>query len=399
MMETIAKGKKDSPRVRFVGFSNGWVERRVGDILEEGGEPVELEATKTYREIGIRSHGKGIFHKEPTTGKQLGDKRCFWVEKNALAFNIVFAWEQAVALTSDAEAGFIASHRFPMYHAVPSKARVEFLLHLFLSQKGKWLLESASPGGAGRNKTLGNKAFADLKVIIPEPEEQQKIAAFLGAVDRKIQMLKRKQALLEQYKKGVVQQLFAQELRFKRKDGGEFPDWEEKTLGEVCNCHDNRRKPLNSVERQRMQGDIPYWGANNIVDYVNDFIFDETIVLLAEDGGYFEDYRNRPIAQISHGKSWVNNHAHVLTAKKALTNEFLYLSLVNKDILAYINAGTRSKLNKSDMLQIRIDVPSLEEQTRIAGFLMALDAKVAGVARAVEAAQRWKKGLLQQMFV
>ena len=115
-------------------------------------------------------------------------------------------------------------------------------------------------------------------------------------------------------------------------------------MGEVANCLDNKRKPLNEKERNEIKGRIPYWGANGIVDYVNEFIFDETIVLLAEDGGYFDEFQHRPIANISYGKCWVNNHAHVIQGiEGVLINEFLFYSLVHKNILGYVNGGPQGQ--------------------------------------------------------
>ncbi|MDQ1340034.1 MAG: type restriction enzyme subunit, partial [Campylobacterota bacterium] len=206
--------------------------------------------------------------------------------------------------------------------------------------------------------------------------------------------------LLEQYKKGVMQKIFSQKLRFRDDDGVEYPEWVEKKLGEVAECLDNLRKPLNDEERQKIKGNIPYWGANNIMGYVNDYLFDETIVLLAEDGGNFNEYKTRPIANISYGKCWVNNHTHVLRGKKnILINEFLFYSLVHKNITAYVSGGTRAKLTKGEMLKIKIDMPTLNEQSKIANFLSSIDTKISQTEQQLEATKQFKKALLQKMFV
>ena len=236
-------------------------------------------------------------------------------------------------------------------------------------------------------------------VLLPSLDEQTKIATFLTAIDEKIAQLTQKHTLLMQYKKGMMQQIFSQELRFKDEDGRKFPEWEEKFLGEICECLDNLRKPLNDAERQKRKGAIPYWGANNIMDYVNDWIFDEPIVLLAEDGGNFNEYKTRPIANISHGKCWVNNHAHVLKGTAAVSNEFLFYSLVHKNITGYVSGGTRSKLTKGEMLKILIDLPSPPEQTKIATFLTAIDDKLTHTQAQLTAVKQYKQALLQQMFV
>jgi len=260
-------------------------------------------------------------------------------------------------------------------------------------------IEACAKGSTFREISL--EALRKITVALaPTFPEQQKIAAFLTAVDGRIEQLSRKKALLEATKKGVMQQLFTQTLRFQDDHGHDFPDWEEKTVNDVAECLDNLRRPVNGADREKMKGDIPYYGANGIQGYVNDFLFDEELTLLAEDGGNFDEFATRPIAQQISGKAWVNNHAHILRAKrKVMTPDFLFYSLVHKDVRQYINGSSRAKLNKGDMLTIEVVVPSLPEQTKIAGFLSALDGKIGAVGEQMRQTQAWKKGLLQQMFV
>lgn len=200
-----------TPRFRFPAFRDAgeWKKRKISNLLTRSVTPVNVEAEEMYREIGIRSHGKGIFHKEPVLGEVLGDKRVFKVEENALVLNIVFAWEQAVAVTSSAERGMIASHRFPMYKPVECKSDVNFIKYFFLTNKGKELLGIASPGGAGRNKTLGQKEFENLEILSPtKVEEQAAIASCLSSIGDLIRDQTQKVSALKIHKKGLMQQIF-----------------------------------------------------------------------------------------------------------------------------------------------------------------------------------------------
>lgn len=199
------------PRLRFPEFreAGAWQKRKVSDLLTRSVRPVDVDVEATYQEIGIRSHGKGVFHKELVSGKALGNKRVFWVEQDVFVANIVFAWEQAVAVTSAAENGMIASHRFPMYRAKKRKSDVSFIKYFFLTKKGKELLGIASPGGAGRNKTLGQKDFENLEFLAPEHvEEQFEIARCLSSLDDLITAQSEKIEVLKTHKKGLMQQLF-----------------------------------------------------------------------------------------------------------------------------------------------------------------------------------------------
>jgi len=231
----IKKVRKKVPELRFPEFHGDWQTDRIDHFLTRYVKPVDVQLETEYEQIGIRSHGKGIFHKDPVTGEELGNKRVYWVHPEAFTVNIVFAWEQAVALTSSDEQGFIASHRFLMFLPKENRADLKFVLLFFLRRRGKHLLELASPGGAGRNKTLGQDSFAELKITLPQKEEQEKIASFLGSIDKRLTELRRKHELLQTYKRGVMQKIFSQEVRFKGAIGSLFPDWRKKKLSDIAN--------------------------------------------------------------------------------------------------------------------------------------------------------------------
>ena len=148
-----------------------------------------------------------------------------------------------------------------------------------------------------------------------------------------------------------------------------------------------------------MKGVYPYYGANGIVDYIDRYIFDETIILLAEDGGDFENYFKKPIAQKVIGKCWVNNHAHVLRAKKDYCSEFVFYLLEHKDIRKYINGTTRSKLTKEDMQGILLYYPiDKKEQTAIAEILSTADKEIELLKKDIEQEKLKKKSLMQLLL-
>ena len=137
-------------------------------------------------------------------------------------------------------------------------------------------------------------------------------------------------------------------------------------LGDICEILDSKRVPVTAADRQ--PGPYPYYGANGVQDYVADYIFDDELVLLAEDGGNFGS-KDKPIAYRVSGKCWVNNHAHVLKPKQGLDIDYLCYSLMFYDVSGLVNGATRQKLTQADMRKMEIPVPPLEEQCRIAALL------------------------------
>lgn len=186
---------------------------------------------------------------------------------------------------------------------------------------------------------------------------------------------------------------------YKKTDLGYLPlDWNTKRIEDICEILDSKRIPLNKEQRDNMKGDIPYYGANGVVDYINDYLFDEDLILMAEDGGYFDEYRTRHIAYKVKGKSWVNNHAHVLKVLDSQTYEFIYYTLVHKNILPFINGGTRAKLNQADLKKILIQYPPLKEQQKIAEILSSVDAAIEKTEQVIAKTEEVKKGLMQQIL-
>ena len=148
---------------------------------------------------------------------------------------------------------------------------------------------------------------------------------------------------------------------------GEIPrEWGISKVKYFYDCYDGKRVPVDSAERT--PGPYPYWGAGNITDYVNDYLFDEEIILLGEDGAPFFDH-TRPVAFLINEKIWVNNHIHVLKPKESVISRFFVYWLNNVDYKSYINGSILNKLTQSNMNSIAFVIPSLAEQQSIADFL------------------------------
>lgn len=209
--EFVKSEKKVKTKVGILPID--WELKSITDLIDKIKNKLTPEPETLYREIGIRSHCKGIFHKEEVTGESLGNKSVFWIQPDCFVVNIVFAWEHAIAKTTEAEVGMIASHRFPLYKPKADILDLDYLLYYFKTARGKHLLGLASPGGAGRNKTLGQTEFAKLKIPVPSLEEQKRIVLVLSESDKEIELLKQHIATLKEQKKGLMQKLLTGEIR------------------------------------------------------------------------------------------------------------------------------------------------------------------------------------------
>jgi type I restriction enzyme S subunit len=241
--------------------------------------------------------------------------------------------------------------------------------------------------------------FLSTSVWRPEEPEQQKIADCLTSADELIVAQARKVDALKTHKIGLMQQLFPREgetqprVRFP-----EFQDaggWVIEPLGKVAENLDNRRVPITSSDRNA--GDVPYYGASGVVDYVDGFIFDEELLCVSEDGANLVA-RTYPIAFSISGKTWVNNHAHVLRFEARCTQKLVELYLNSIKLDDFITGMAQPKLNKAMLDSIPIPHPDIPEQQRIADCLTSLDDLIVAHIQKLNALNTHKKGLMQQLF-
>lgn len=208
---------------------------------------------------------------------------------------------------------------------------------------------------------LTQNILKKLKVDIAGRKDQKIISSILLNYDKKIETNNKIIANLEDQAQALFKYYFIDfepfaDGNFVDSDLGLIPEgWEVVKLGKILNVLDSKRIPLSKMERDGMKKNYPYYGANGIIDYVEDYIFDGTYLLMGEDGTVINEY-NRPILNYVNGKIWVNNHAHVLMGKN-ISTEYLYVLLSQTNIQKIVTGAVQLKINQTNLKSIRVVKP------------------------------------------
>ena len=181
-------------------------------------------------------------------------------------------------------------------------------------------------------------------------------------------------------------------------EGESMSEWKEVKLEEILIIYDKKRRPLSSIQRSSFQGQYRYYGAQGIIDYIADYIFDGEYMLIAEDGENLNS-RTQPIAQIVNGKFWVNNHAHIVRTNEKANMYLVMLILNNMNISSYVTGAAQPKLNQDNLKRISIYLPDKNEQDIIAGILSSLDEKIETNNKLNEKLEEIAQAIFKSWFV
>lgn len=268
----------------------------------------------------------------------------------------------------------------------------EFICQSLLTDNYHKRIKETATGSTVRHSS--NKIILTTQLSFPSLPEQQKIAAFLTAVDDKLQQLTRKKALLDQYKKGVMQQIFSREIRFQDDNGNEFPEWEEKTLGEIVDMRAGKFISASNISEVQHKNNFPCYGGNGLRGYTTSYSHEGVYSLIGRQGALCG---NITLAQ---GKFYATEHAVVVTPKESVDSIWLYYALILLNLNKYATGQAQPGLSVDNLLKVQLEIPmNKPEQQKIASFLSAIDDKINQVTTQLQQAQQFKKGLLQGMFV
>ena len=398
-----------APKLRFKEFDADWISNKIIDLADyvdyRGKTPKKVESgillvTAKNIKQGYLDYSVSQEFIEPSDFDEV-------MRRGKVELNDVL-------ITTEAPLGNVASvDRTDIALAqrvIKYRGKIDLLDNLFLKQKFlsesfQEILKSKATGGTVQG--IKGSVLHQIPLIVPSKQEQTKIASFLSAVDEKISQLTQKHALLSQYKQGMMQKLFSQQIRFKVDDGSEFGEWEEKILSELFDYANGKSFEAEVVEN----GKFKLITLNSIDIKANLKKVHKTIS--NSDNSLIKNDLIMILSDVAHGNflgltaiipdnSYVlNQRVGRLRSRSEINIVFIrfYINFNQKYFKLNGQGSSQLNLSKADILNFPVSLPCIEEQTKIANFLSAIDQKIEVVAQQIQQAKTWKKGLLQQMFV
>ena len=273
-----------------------------------------------------------------------------------------------------------------IFKVVFDKAEIDKSYFIYAIQHHLKEMETKTHGATMKHIT--KKDFDNMLVPYPDMQKQREIAGILSTVDRIIASCQQELTKLDEFVKSRFIELFGDPVKNPM-------GWKLHRFNSLCENLDSRRRPIPASEREA--GINPYYGASGIVDYVADYIFDENILLVSEDGANLL-MRSTPIAFSVSGKVWVNNHAHVVRFEKMSMQKYIEVFFSLIDISDHITGSAQPKLNQAKLNAMMFPVPSDERLDAFLRFIEQTDKSKLVVQQSLEKLETLKKSLMQQYF-
>ncbi len=375
--------QKNIPVLRFPEFEGEWEKKKVKDL-------VEIKYGKDQKQI-VCDNGK---YPIMGTGGEMGRTNVFLYDKPSVMIG---------------RKGTIDKPRFMdtpfwtvdtlFYTEVFDNTNAKWLYYKF--ETINWYLYNEASGVP----SLSSSTIYSISIKTPTLPEQKKIATFFTAIDQKISQLKKKQQLLEHYKKGVMQKIFSQHIRFIDDDGTEFPKWTEKRLGDLGSIRMCKRI---FTEQTQEIGEVPFYKIGTVGGVADAYITKELFTQYKTKYNYPKKGQTLITCSGTVGKCvqfdghdsyyqdsniiWIDN------SDENVLDDFLYILLSNYK-WGKLNSTTITRIYTNDLKVLKFQFPWKTEQTKIANFLSAIDKKIQHIQKQTEQTEQWKKGLMQKMFV
>jgi type I restriction enzyme S subunit len=406
---------KNIPSLRFPEFGDKWTVKKLGEISNKIGDG--LHGTPIYSDdsdiyfINGNNLSNGKIQINENTKKV--DNSIF--KKNDKGLN-----NNTILVSINGTIGNIAKYNNEKIMLGKSvgyynfETNSDYYYHYFHTDIIQNFFISELTGSTIKNLSL--KTLRETKISYPTQSEQTKIAIFLTTVDDKLKALKQKKTLLEQYKKGVMQKIFSQKIRFKDDNGNDYPDWEEKKLGDIGETYNG----LTGKTKENFGSGKSYIQYKQIFDdskidisrfelveispteKQNKVLFGDVFFTVSSETPNEIGMSSVLLDEIE--ELYLNSfcfgfRANSMTTLSPYFSKYLFrCEIIRNQIIKLAQGSTRFNMSKVQLMKLMIYLPTIEEQTKIANFLSAIDDKIKNCSAQIANTEVWKKGLLQQMF-
>jgi type I restriction enzyme S subunit len=373
------------PKLRFKEFSDEWEKLNAEEIFEN------ISNKKHNGDLPVLAvtQDKGVVSRDSL------DLKINSSEEGIKNYKIIEPGNFIISLRSfqgGIEYSNILGIGSPAYTVLKSKKNIEDIFYKFYLKKSSFISElNKTIEGIRDGKQISYSMFSKLKLPYPSIEEQEKIANFLSSIDKKISLTEEKLELFREYKKGVMQKIFSQELRFKDSNCNDYPEWEEKRLGEISKICTGKLDANAMVENGRYR----FYTCAKEFYYIDSYSFDTEALLISGNGanvGYIHYYKGK-----------FNAYQRTYVLDNFEENIIFIKYILEKNLKTRIekekNSGNTPYIVLSVLTDMVLQIPTLEEQQKIADFLSSIDNKIESIEKELEGLKEFKKGLLQQMFV
>ncbi|MDM1283976.1 restriction endonuclease subunit S [Acinetobacter towneri] len=382
-----------APKLRFKEFDGDWTFKNLSDVSNKplygmNSAATDFDGENKYlriTDIDEESH-RFKFTKLSSPSDVIEEK--YILQEGDLLFARTGA-SVGKSYIYDPDDGKVVFAGFLIKFGLKESVIPYFIFTQTLSEKfNNWVITNSMRSG---QPGINAEEYSKWQVAFTSKPEQTKIASFLSNVDEKISQLTQKHELLNQYKQGMMQKLFSQQIRFKADDGSEFGEWKSVFLGDISKPQ--QWKTISSSELTEIG--YPVFGANGYIGFYPKYNhINETIAVTCRGATCGE-------VTLVKAKSYITGNA--MSIDEINENEhstlYIYYALCFRGFKDVISGSAQPQIVGNAIRKVTFQIPCLEEQTKIANFLFAIDQKIEVVAQQIEQAKQWKKGLLQQMFV
>lgn len=271
------------------------------------------------------------------------------VKTNSIIYSTVRPNQLHYGIIKEQPDNFLVSTGFTVIDVNYDKAVPDFIYYALTKQEVTEQLQAIAEQSVSAYPSLKPSDIENLEFMLPDKKTQERIVAILRSIDEKIKE-----------NNAINNNLYEQMLSILN-NARRTSAWNKHKLSDVLIFFDNLRKPLSSIQREKMAHIYPYYGAASIVDYVEDYLFDGTYILISEDGANVIDSFGHPLTQYTYGKFWVNNHAHIVKGTNGYSEALVYAMLGTLNMQSIVTGAAQPKINQANLRNFEAVLPESEE--------------------------------------